>query len=141
MAIATYNWIWQEGEDLVMSFIYKEGPSGSEVPIDLTGYQLRMDIVANGVRLYTFNSDDIVEVPSVDETGATDNEATLGSDGTINIVVPRSLTLGSGAVASQFQGTNSLSLNYDIFLRNPAGLQTKILRGGITVERSYTKWA
>jgi hypothetical protein len=141
MAIATYNWIWQEGEDLVMSLVYKEGPSGSEVPIDLTGYQLRMDLVKGTSRLYTFNSDDIVEVPSVDETGITDNEATLGSDGSINIIVPRSLTLGTGAVAVEFVGTESLQLNYDVFLRSPAGLQTKILRGSITVERSYTKWA
>lgn len=140
MTISTYNWTWQEGEDLIMSLIYKAGPTGSEVPIDLTGYQLRMDIVDNTERLFTFNSDDIDE-SGVDIVGTADNEATLGSDGTINIVVPRSLTLPGGAVALKFVGISPLTLSYDIFLRNPAGLQSKILRGSITVERSYTKWA
>lgn len=139
MAIATYNWTWQEGEDLVMPFVYKAGPDGQEVAVDLTGYQLRMDVVSGGNRLFTFNSDDIDET-GVDNVGPADNEATLQSDGTINIVVPRSVTLPGGAIAAVFVGSEALVLNYDIFLRNPAGLQSKIMRGNITVERSYTKW-
>lgn len=124
-----------------MSLIYKEGPTGSEVPVDLTGYSLRMDVVQSGVgtRVFTFNSDDIDD-PAADNVGPADNEAVLGSDGTITIVVPRSLTLTGGAVANLFNASDSLVLNYDIFLRNPAGLQSKILRGNVTVERSYTKW-
>jgi len=142
MAIATYNWTWQEGEDLVMSFIYKEGPKGSEVPIDLTGYTVRMDLVSGVNRIYTFNSDDIPDVDSSTPGDQDDPviEAGVGSDGSITIVVPRSLTLSGGAVTSLFQGTDSLVLNYDIFLRNPSNLQSKILRGTVTVERSYTKW-
>lgn len=150
MAVATYNWNWQEGEDLVMSLVYKEGPEGEELPVNLsTGYILRMDIVksdAPSQRLYTFNSDEIVDVdPSTEgnqpETPVLD-EAVLSDDGTITITVPRALTLYGGAVANVWTGNDPLFLNYDIFLRNTVtGLQSKILRGVITVERSYTKWA
>jgi len=142
--VAVQNWTWQEGDDLVMSMIYREGPDGSEVPIDLTGYSLRMDVasVTDGTRIFTFNSDDIVGGGTgVDVVGPADNEATLGSDGSINIVVPRALTLPGGAVAALYVGSDtSLVMNYDIFLRNPSNLQSKILRGTITVERSYTLW-
>lgn len=138
--VAVQNWTWQEGEDLTMSLVYNEGPVGSEAPVNLTGYSLRMDVVKDGVRVFTFNSDDIAEA-GVDVVGPADNEATLGADGTINIVVPRSLTLPGGAVAALYVGNDeSLLLNYDIFLRNTSGLQSKILRGTITVERSYTLW-
>jgi hypothetical protein len=138
MAIATFNWTWQQGADLVMSFIYKEGPDGAEVPVNLTGYKLRMDIVSGGVRIFTFNSDDIAEA-GVDTVGAADNEAVLGADGSVNITVPRSLTLDGGAVEAVMTGGSTV-LQYDVFLRNPAGKQGKILKGVITVEPSYTLW-
>lgn len=141
--VAVQNWTWQEGEDLVMSMVYNEGPEGAEVPVNLTGYKLRMDVAntTDGTRVFTFNSDDIAGDPLVDSVGPADNEATLGTDGSINIVVPRSLTLPGGAVAALYVGSDTaLLLNYDVFLRNPAGLQSKILRGTITVERSYTLW-
>jgi hypothetical protein len=140
--VTTANWTWQEGEDLVMSLVYNEGPLGAETPVDLTGYQLRMDVVKDGTRVFTFNSDDITPIDAqVDVVGPADNEATLGADGSINIKVPRSLTLPGGAVAALFVGTDeSLLLNYDAFLRATTGLQSKIIRGTITVERSYTLW-
>ncbi len=128
-----------------MSLVYKEGPLNAEEPVDLTGYQLRMDIVnaTNNARLYTFNSEEIDDVDPTtpgDQPDA-ETEAVLQNDGTIKIAVPRGLTLGNGAVATLLAGNESALLNYDIFLRNPDGLQSKILRGVITVERSYTKWA
>jgi len=140
--VATANWTWQEGADLVMSFIYKEGLEGDEMPVDLTGYQLRMDVVSASERVFTFNSDDIDDV-AVDVVGLSDNEATLGSDGSVKIVVPRALTLPGGPVFDLFpvDPQASLLLNYDIFLRKIAtNTQDKILRGTITVERSYTLW-
>lgn len=139
MAVATYNWTWQQGADLVMSLIYKEGPAGSETPVNLTGYSVRMDLVHSGTRIYTFNSDDI-PVVGVDETGAADNEAVLGTDGTINIVVPRDITLPGGEVHAVLAPTGNTVLNYDIFLRNPSDKQAKILKGTVVVEPSYTLW-
>lgn len=139
MTVAVYNWTWQQGADLVMSLVYKEGPTGSETPVNLTGYSVRMDLVYAGARIFTFNSDDIAEA-GVDETGATDNEATLGTDGTINIVVPRDITLPTGEVYAIMALTGNTVINYDIFLRNPAGKQWKILRGTVVVEPSYTLW-
>lgn len=149
--VATHNYTWQQGEDLVLSMLYKEGPVGAEVAIDLTGYALRMDIVgSDGVRRYTFNSDDIAEV-GVDEVGTADNEAVLGADGTINITVPRTLTLTNGELwADLTNPTPNLTFQYDVFLRNvsgapggtiPVGNQKKILKGSITVEKSVTLWA
>lgn len=144
MTVANYNWTWQEGEDLVMSLIYREGPLGAEVPVDLTGYDVRMDVVSeSGQYLYTFNSADILDTDPVtpgDQNPDTVREATLASDGTITIVVPRAPTLPGGSIATIWTGPDPIALRYDIFLRSPENLQKKILRGIITVERSYTKW-
>lgn len=139
--VATYNWTWEQGADLVMSLVYKEGPDGSEVAKNLTGYSLRMDIVSEGSLIYAFNSSDLSN--NYDESGAADNEAVLGADGSINITVPRSLTLPGGKVYSLLMAADgeSIELNYDMFLRNQVGKQTKILKGVIEVESSYTLWA
>lgn len=141
MSVATYQWTWEQGEDLVMSMIYKEGPSGSEVPVDLSGYSLRMDVTHNATRVFTFNSADISGDPTVDVVGPADNEATLGSDGSIRIAVPRSLTLPGGAVYAIMTSGAPLVLNYDIFLRDGSNLQRKFMQGTIQVNPSFTLWA
>ena len=143
--VAAHNYTWEQGEDLILAMLYKQGPVGAEVPVDLTGYSLRMDIVTpNGERRYTFNSDAVADVdPTTPELeGDTNTEAVLGADGTINITVPRTLTLPNGELYSDINGTTPLlTFNYDVFLRNPANQQKKILKGQITVEKSYTLWA
>lgn len=138
MATPTYNYLWPQGEDLVISFRYSEGPDGSEVPVDLTGYTVRMDIMnsANGNLVYTFNT--------AEQTDP--DEITVTNDGWVNIVVPRALTLPpSGAIYTLMGGGNPvLVYNYDIFLRKPigaGGTQKKLFRGTVTIEPSYTLWA
>lgn len=143
MAAPTKNYTWGQGEDLTIDILYKEGPVESAVPVDLTDYSLRMDIVEDGIRLFTFNSEDIVPSdPAVDDTGVADNEAVLnhnGVEGAIHIVVPRHITLPDGELFPSL-ATNNI-FDYDIFLRNDvSNTQTKILRGQITVEPSYTLW-
>lgn len=143
MAAAIRNYVWDQGEDLEINMIYKQGEAGAVAPVDLTGYQLRMDIRKNdveGVWVWTLNSDDIVEDPSVDAPGETDNEVTLGVDGAIIVQVPRSLTLPGGAIHAQLS-TGATAFAYDIFLRNPQNKQRKILTGLITVTRSVTLWS
>jgi hypothetical protein len=134
MSIPTYDLVWQEGEDGQINLIYKL----NDTPVNLTGYKLRMDVrdASGGTLLFTFNSDDIVETPPVDVTGSSDNEAVLGSDGSINILVPRAASLPGGPLATSI-GT---ILNYDIFLRDTTNKQRKILRGTIQLEPSSTKW-
>jgi hypothetical protein len=133
MTIPTYAFVWQQGEDGQINMNYTQ----NDVAVDLTGYKLRMDIRSQSdTLLYTFNSSDITEVPSVDNVGAGDNEAVLGSDGTINIVIPRAASLGSGPLAAHLDEP----LSYDVFLRDTANLQRKILRGTITIEPSETRW-
>jgi len=139
MSVPTQAYTWNQGEDLTISLIYKEGPTGAEAPVDLTGWKLRMDVVDSSGRIFTFNSDDIAE-SGVDTVGPSDNEAVLGSDGSISITVPRSLTLSGGPIYARMQTGNSV-FNYDIFLRNTANKQWPILRGTIQVLESYTQWA
>lgn len=141
MSVGTYNWTWEQGDDLVMSMIYKEGPEGSEVPLDLSAYSLRMDVVntTTNARIFTFNSADIAEA-GVDVVGPADNEATLGADGSIRVVVPRSLTLPGGAVYAAMQAGKILVMQYDMFLRGADNLQRKFMKGTITVNPSYTIW-
>ena len=139
MAIPTYDIVWQEGEDGNINIIYRQNGT----PVNLTGYKLRMDVRAApvapatvGAILYTFNSDDIVEIPSVDVTGNADNEAVLNSSGEINVVVPRATSLGTGPFATHI----GEALSYDIFLRDTSNKQRKILKGTIILEPSTTKW-
>lgn len=143
--VAVYNYSWGQGEDLVLSMLYKQGPVGSEAPVDLTGYQLRMDIVTpSGERRYTFNSDPVTDVDPTTPGDESDvvTEAVLGADGTINITIPRTLTLPDGEIYADITGSPPvLTFNYDVFLRDDTGKQKKILKGQITVEKSYTLWA
>ncbi len=132
-AIPTYDFVWQQGEDGTINLVYRRDGA----TVNLTGYKLRMDVRSEvGAALFTFNSDDIVEVPSVDATGATDNEAVLGADGSIKIVVPRSTSLNDGA----FVPSIGKALPYDIFLRDTNNKQRKIMKGTITIESSQTRW-
>lgn len=140
MSVAEQNWTWEQGADLVMSMIYRTGPQGEETPVDLSDYSLRMDVVYNGTRMFTFNSSDIPGDTSVDQVGPADNEATLGNDGTIRIAVPRSLTLEGGALFDSIVPNSILVLQYDIFLRDGSGLQFKLMKGTISVNPSETLW-
>lgn len=147
----TANFTWGQGEDLTVALIYKEGPVGNEVVVDLSsGYEVRMDIVvpATKQRVYTFNTaalDDVDSETPGDQPDAV-VEGTLGSgsggSANINISVPRSLTLPGGAVFTLFDGNPGVSVfGYDIFLRNTVSdKQVKILTGTITVEASNTLW-
>lgn len=137
MATPIYNYTWAQGADLDIYFVYKEGPTGAEVPIDLTGYTLRMDItnpLSDNTVVYTFNT-----VEQTDPDEVTMNDPSLGS---IHVVVPRELSLPpDGEVYTLMEGAPPVEVfNYDIFLRSPADKQKKILRGTITMERSYTLW-
>lgn len=100
-----------------------------------------MDIAvqSSGERVWTFNSDDLVGEPEADSPGNEDNEATLNADGLIYIVVPRSLSLASGAIFEEMTVGN-LVFDYDVFLRKPNNTQKKILKGTITINPSVTKW-
>ncbi len=146
MAVPTLAMIWESGEDTDISFVYKAGATGSEQPVDLsTNYAVRMDVRsndANSTLLYTFNSEDVTEVPSVDQIGSADNEIILGSDGSINLPVPRALTLPGGSVYEYMKTNNLNSFVFDVILRNKStNKQKKILSGTIAVNKTVTRWA
>lgn len=141
-AVPVYNFVWEQGSDLNIPLVYKSGPQGAETPVDLTGYKLRMDVSSAGARVYTFNSDDITDLDG-NGTGTDSDlidEAVLGSDGSINIAIPRSLTLPGGVIYTEMAGGKNV-YTYDIFLRDLSNHQTKILSGTITVNKSVTLWA
>jgi hypothetical protein len=141
MAVGTYNYTWEQGSDLPVQIIYKEGDPA--VAVDLTadppGYAVRMDIrvaTVSGALVYTFNSVDIEEIEPDDLT----QEVTLGAAGEINIQVPRSLTLLGGTVYDQILLGQNVFF-YDIFLRKVTpDTQIKLLQGTITVNKSATLW-
>lgn len=140
---ATFNYVWEQGEDLIIRIVYKEGPEGAPVAVDLTGYSLRMDmrkVNTDGIRVWTFNSDDIIGEPLADDVGAADNEITLGADGSIEIVVSRLLTLPGGSIFTELQA-GTTQFVYDMFLRNPQDQQKKILTGVISINKSITLWS
>lgn len=132
-ATLTYNYLWPQGEDLDLTFVYKQGPSGSEIPVDLTGYDVRMDMVnpADQSIVYTFNTAALTDP----------DEITVDSSGKVTISVPRALTLPPSGDVYLLMVSGTTVYNYDIFLRNPAGKQRKLFRGTITIEPSYTLWA
>ena len=128
MAIPVHNFTWQQGEDAVIKMVYKE----NSTPVDLTGASLRMDVgpAESGTKLYTFNTSDAAPEDDLDD------EAVLGEDGSINIRVPRAVSLPGGPLAPSVSSV----LEYDIFLRMADGNQRKILKGQIFVEASKTLW-
>lgn len=136
MSVPQHDFVWQQGEDGVVRAVYKQ----NGLPVNLTGYKVRMDVRSTtGALVYVFNSDDIVENPvveGVDETGVADNEAVLGTDGSITISIPRAASLGSGP----FVSTLGEAMNYDVFLRDTSNKQRKILKGTIVFEPSATRW-
>lgn len=134
--VPSYDYTWEQGDDLVLQMIYTSGAdAGSATPVDLTGYNVRMDISDGTTRVYTFNSITVTDVSPTDST----LEATLDSSGNILITIPRSLTLAGGAVYTALAAGKKVFF-YDVFLRDTLNKQKKILEGTITVNTSYTLW-
>ena len=142
---ATQNFEWAQGEDKVISLVYKSGPVGAAVPVDLTLYAFRMDIVAPDGKVLKVLNDKAITDTDPDQAGNQSDEApfevTLSDQGEITITLSRSLTLPGGAFYPYLTANpNVVTFQYDIFLRDGAGSQKKILAGNITIERSVTKW-
>lgn len=148
----TSNFTWDQGADLDIQMIYKEGATvETAVVVDLsTGYSLRMDIVnqSDKARLYTFNTASIADVDDATVGSQPDSvvEGTLtsGAGGTPNITisVPRALTLFGGVLYDKLVLPTPVTVfNYDVFLRATGpNKQAKILTGTITVVPSFTLW-
>lgn len=139
--VAVNNVEWEQGEDFVMHLVYKE----NDVPVDLTGYEVRMDIAPDktpGVVL-TLNSADVTGSDSegnpVDNEGPADNEITLDEEGNINIFITRYVTLPGGVIGNRLATGNTFV--YDLFVRDTAAnRQKKLAKGSITVNKSVTLW-
>lgn len=131
MAIPTHDFIWQQGEDGEISMIYKQ----NGVAVNLTGYELRMDVkqAGSGTVLFTFNTAD--SDTGGEETSG-DEVAALGATGEIHVLVPRTASLTGGQLFNYLDA----ALSYDIFLRDSSEKQKKILKGTITIEKSTTLW-
>lgn len=150
---ATYNYEWNQGEDLLISLVYKSGPVGSAEPVDLNLYSFRMDIVApDGKVLTVANDQAITDTNMHDSVVTADNEfeVTLNAPdklgnpviGSIMVELSRSLTLPGGAFYKYLTANPAVkAFSYDMFLRDNKDKQKKILAGTITIERSVTHWA
>lgn len=122
------NFTWPQGEDMVIELRYREGPDPKNaLPVNLaSGYSAKMGIASSTaptVPLTTLST----------ETG--EIQLLSGTSGP-NIVVrlDRSLTLSGGVLVSP------MAYVYDLFLRNSAGEQVKIMEGVLNVRRSVTQW-
>lgn len=146
---ATYNYEWNQGEDLLIALVYKSGPVGSSEPVDLNLYSFRMDIVGPDGKVLTIANDK--EVADADahtpgsqpDAGPYEVELNAGDDiGSIRIDLSRGLTLPGGPFYKYINANPPVrSFSYDMFLRDNNGKQKKIMQGIITVERSVTHWA
>lgn len=139
MSRPVHNFTWHQGEDFVVDITY----TISGTPVDLTGYSARMDIapVAGGTPaapIFVLNSDDIAGI-EWDVPGETDNEITLGADGKLLIKIGRDITLPTGPIGQKLSASVN-TFGYDLFLRDAAGMQQKLLQGAIKVEKSITQW-
>jgi len=141
----TWDFTWQQGADLPIELLYKSGPTGAAVPVDLSLYKFRMDIVGpDGRVLSVVNDESITDTDPITagNQGDTTYEATLTSGGNILINLPRAATLPGGVFYKYITANPAVrTFAYDMFLRDTAGLQEKIMAGTITVERSVTYWA
>lgn len=141
---ATYNYEWNQGEDLLIALVYKSGPIGESTPVDLTLYSFRMDIVAPDGKVLTIANDDNIVDSDPYTAGNQDDsvyEVTMDNAGEIRIDLSRSLTLPGGAFYKYISANPSIrTFSYDMFLRDFNGKQKKIMGGTITIERSVTHW-
>lgn len=141
---ATYNYEWNQGEDLLIALVYKSGPIGESTPVDLTLYSFRMDIVAPDGKVLTIANDDNIVDSDPYTVGDQDDsvyEVTMDNAGEIRIDLSRSLTLPGGAFYKYISANPSIrTFSYDMFLRDFNGKQKKIMGGTITIERSVTHW-
>lgn len=135
--MSVHNYTWRQGEDLTLNIVYQV----DGVPVDMTDWDVRMDIAPQNSRdaIFSLNSIDLEGSP-LDETGVQDNEIITDAQGNITIIVSRELTLGTGPIATALTGP-STTFSYDIFIRNKTtNLQRYLLEGTITVKGSITKW-
>lgn len=141
---ATYNYEWNQGEDMTISLVYKSGPEGDTVPVDLTSHLFRMDIVApDGKVLSVLNDSEIEDTDPFTEgdQGDTDYEVILGDEGEIVVELSRALTLPGGPLYPYITAASpTRAFLYDMFLRDSSDKQRKILGGTITVVKSVTQW-
>ena len=142
--VAIQNYTWGQGEDLQISLVYKSGPIGEEVPVDLTSYSLRMDIAGPDGRVLSVLNDDAIadtDPNTPGNQGDTTYEVVMnqGGDGGILISLSRALTLPGGIFYRYIQ-TGVEDFQYDIFLRNGANKQIKLIQGTISIEKSITQW-
>lgn len=149
---ATYNYEWNQGEDLLIALVYKSGPVGEAIPVDLTNYSFRMDIVgpdgkvltvANALATNPARSGDFADVDPYTPGAQADStyEVSLSTSGDIRIDLSRALTLPGGTFYKYLNSNPAVkTFSYDMFLRDNNGKQKKIMAGTITIERSVTHW-
>ena len=141
---ATYDYEWNQGEDLTISIVYKSGPTEAAVPVDLTSYAFRMDFVGpNGKALTVLNDEAITDTDpfTAGNQGDTNYEVTMTNVGGITINLSRALTLPGGAFYPYLTANPStVRFSYDMFLRDATNKQKKILAGTISISKSVTKW-
>lgn len=141
---ASVNYEWEQGDDLTIALVYKAGPEGATVPVDLTTYKFRMDVVApDGKVLTVLNDEAITDTDPFTAGSQADNtfEVTMDAVGGIVITLSRANTLPGGVFWQYITAaSNQRVFSYDMFLRNAANKQTKILQGTITINKSVTMW-
>lgn len=124
------NFVWPQGEDLVIELVYKEG-SGKGVAVNLAGgYEARMDLYVPGAGTVLHTLESGAEISLTQGLSASPN---------ITITLPRNLLLPGGPVISALPASSTIG--YDLFLRNlGTDKQIKVVRGTFTIERSGTLW-
>ena len=141
---ASIDYEWDQGADLTISLTYKEGPAGATVAVDLSTWKARMDIVApDGTVLIVTNDEAITDTDPFVAGNQSDNafEITMNASGAIAITLSRALTLPGGVLFKYITANpNQNVFVYDLFLRNASNVQTKILEGSITINKSVTMW-
>jgi hypothetical protein len=141
---STYDYDWDQGADLTISIVYKEGPEGATVPVNLSAYKFRMDIIAPSGKVLVVTNDEALTDTDPFTAGAQADstfEVTMDASGNITVTLSRALTLPGGAFYDWINANPSQNVfTYDMFLRTAANIQTKILEGTITIHKSLTLW-
>lgn len=141
----TWDFTWNQGADFLIELNYKAGPTGAAVSPDLSLWKFRMDIVGpDGKVLSVLNDESITDTDPITAGAQADStyEVTMDTSGNIRVDLSRAHTLPGGALYKYIIANPPVrTFAYDMFLRDTAGKQTKIMAGTITVERSVTYWA
>jgi hypothetical protein len=124
MTTLTFNFVVDSEIDEAFNFTYLNPSTG--LPVDLTGYDAEMQVRC---RYGGYSTPDVAFYFNTNTTPTPGGITLGGTQGTISVSFSQTSLMVYGAT----------EYTYDLILRDPNGLRTKILKGFFTIQQTSTR--